>query len=93
MVAAVYGPTTAKDDLWQIALRYKLQNASINQVMLAIVRLNPYAFKDGNVNGLKVGGKLKIPSYPMIMKISPTDATKEVSAHMRAWKDKISISH
>lgn len=92
-VAAMFGPTKDKDDLWQIALKYKPQNASIDQVMIAIVQLNPGAFTQDNINGLKLGTTLKIPSYQAIMSVSKADAAKEVEAHKKAWTDKTPIEH
>lgn len=92
-VAAMFGPTKDKDDLWQIALKYKPQNASIDQVMIAIVQLNPGAFTQDNINGLKLGTTLKIPSYQAIMSVSKADAAKEVEAHKKAWTDKTPIVH
>lgn len=89
----VYGPTKSTDDLWDIALRYKPENASINQVMLGIVRLNPTAFINGNINALKQGVTLKLPSIKTIFLVDKNTAQNEVNAHMGAWKNKQDIEH
>lgn len=89
----VYGPTKSTDDLWDIALRYKPENASMNQVMLGIMRLNPKAFINGNINKLKKGVMLKLPSAQTVMLIDKKTALTEVQAHATAWKNKQSLYH
>src|SRR5690606_11319509 len=57
-----YGPTVATDTLWSIASAVRPDDGvSIQQMMLALVRANPEAFIDGNVNGLRRGVILNIP--------------------------------
>ena len=50
------------DTLWSIASRYKDDNHSMAQVMLAFQRANPSAFNNGNINNMKVGAVLRAPS-------------------------------
>ncbi|KTD67646.1 FimV protein [Legionella santicrucis] len=88
-----YGPTVAQENVWQIAQRYKTSDAILPQVVLAIVGANPDAFTDGNLNGLKVGVRLKIPSAQEFVKVPADLATVEVMAHDKAWNEKISINH
>mgnify|MGYP006077002253 CR=1 FL=1 len=91
--SGVYGPIKKTDDLWDIALKYKPPNASINQVMLGLVRLNPKAFIRGNINELKQGVTLKIPTKQTMFLSNKRSALLEVNAHMNAWKTKENISH
>lgn len=88
-----YGPTVSNENVWQIAQRYKLGDLILQQVVLAIVGANPEAFVNGNLNGLKVGVKLKIPSTQDMLKIPAELATEEVLAHDKAWNEKTSINH
>ncbi len=92
-VAKMYGPTVASDDLWQIAKKNRPQNISINQAMLGIMRMNPKAFLHENINGLKKGVNLKIPTAAVMGDIPKGLAAKEVLAHMSAWKEKRPIKH
>lgn len=60
----LYGPTRANDRLWQIANAYHQTGSktSIQQLMLAIFLANPRAFTNNNMNHLKQGQYLHIPS-------------------------------
>lgn len=89
----VYGPTIANENIWQIAQRYKTSDAILPQIVLAIVGANPDAFTQGNLNGLKVGVRLKIPSAPGFVEVPADLATVEVMAHDKAWNEKTSINH
>lgn len=88
-----YGPTISHDNVWQIAQRYKTSEIILPQVVLALVGANPEAFKDGNLNGLKVGVRLIIPATHEISHVPAELATEEVMAHDKAWNDKSSINH
>jgi pilus assembly protein FimV len=88
-----YGPTITNENVWQIAQRYKTSEVILPQVVLAIVGANPDAFKDGNLNGLKVGVRLVIPSTEEIMQVPADLATEEAMAHDKAWNEKTAINH
>lgn len=88
-----YGPTITNENVWQIAQRYKTSEVILPQVVLAIVGANPDAFKDGNLNGLKVGIRLAIPSTQEILQVPGDLATEEVMAHDKAWNEKTAINH
>ncbi|KTD59241.1 FimV/HubP family polar landmark protein [Legionella shakespearei] len=88
-----YGPTITNENVWQIAQRYKTSAVILPQVVLAIVGANPEAFKDGNLNGLKVGVRLNIPSTEEIMQVPADLATEEAMAHDKAWNEKTAINH
>lgn len=84
-----YGPTTADDHLWFIAQKTRPnRNISKQQMMIAILKANPEAFTDNNVNGLQEGQTLKIPTLEMINTISPVTALIQVSAQNAAWVNK-----
>lgn len=88
-----YGPTVANEDIWQIAQRYTKPGVSADQVILGIVGANSKAFTQGNLNGLKAGEQLQIPSFDEIKTISVDLAQKEVDAHNTAWHHKQAIQH
>lgn len=91
--SATYGPTLANETIWQIAQRYRTPDLTLQQVILAIVGTNPDAFAEGNLNGLKIGSKLEIPSTEDIRKVSATAAKLEVFEHDTAWQAKQPIKH
>lgn len=88
-----YGPTITNENVWQIAQRYKTSEVILPQVVLAVVGENPDAFKEGNLNGLKIGIRLVIPSTREIMEVPAELATEEVMAHDKAWDERSSINH
>jgi len=90
---STYGPVKADENIWQIAQRYKTEHVNLQQLVLAIVGMTPNAFEKGNLNGLKTGAKLTIPSTETVQKIPPVLAKQEVKAHDEAWKDKSEILH
>ncbi|ROR99969.1 pilus assembly protein FimV [Sinobacterium caligoides] len=83
-VAAVqgdFGPTVEHDTLWAIAQRARpSSDVTIQQTMLAIQQANPDAFLNGNINRLKTGQVLKIPSIADIKRRSREQAVREVEA-------------
>ncbi|MFY7697490.1 MAG: FimV/HubP family polar landmark protein [Legionella sp.] len=88
-----YGPSKARETVWQIAQRHKSSDFIAQQIVLAIVGSNPEAFIEGNLNGLKTGSILRIPSTEIIKTISADAARLEVSAHDLAWHEKKPIVH
>src|SRR5699024_9080885 len=52
---STYGPTAPTDTLWRIAQRLQSSRPSITlqQMMLALQKVNPDAFFDNNINALK----------------------------------------
>jgi pilus assembly protein FimV len=84
-----YGPTTSRDTLWNVALATRPDKSiSINQMMMALLNANPDAFRRNNINGLKKGQVLSIPSFSDINSLSKSDATKAVAAQNTAWKNR-----
>ncbi len=85
-MAKVYGPTKSSDHLWRIAAHVKPSRATAQQTMVAILRENPEAFLARNVNGLKTGYYLRIPTAAYIKKISRQRAVNIVHKQNQAWK-------
>lgn len=58
----------------------------MNQVMLAIFERNPQAFMDGNVNRLRQGAELTMPSGDQVRSISAGEADRRIREQMQAWQ-------
>ena len=71
--------------LWGIATRMRPDSRlTMNQTMLAIFEANPQAF-DGNINRLKAGVSLRIPSADDIFQIDRTSAFNEAKRQNDEW--------
>ena len=76
---------TSNDTLWKIASSAALPGVSVEQTMLATVALNPRAFTGGNINGLKAGYVLALPTEAdLSMGIS--DAISAVKSQNSDWQ-------
>ncbi|MEX2962761.1 FimV/HubP family polar landmark protein [Microbulbifer sp. TYP-18] len=83
----VYGPVVANQTLWQIALDSRPdRRLSVQQTMLAIQRLNPEAFIDNNINLLKRGVVLRLPSADDIRNLTRTQAIAQVAVQNDSWR-------
>ncbi len=82
-----YGPVKSGQTLTQVA-RAVLPDSkvSLDQVMVALLAANPNAFVRGNINGLKRGAILRIPSTQQISNRSATDAAAEVRRQIEDWR-------
>lgn len=79
--------TTSKDNLWQLAKRTRDgSRVSIAQQMLAIQRLNPNAFSEGNINGLKSGYLLRIPDFMDAVEVDKASALDAVEGQHSQWR-------
>ena len=83
---ATYGPIDSDDTLWRIADRYRQnKNLSIYQVMVAIYELNKDAFATDNLNTLKNGAMLRLPSERYIARIDAQNAKIKSEQDDDAW--------
>ena len=74
------------ETLSKIAGEVKPATVSLEQMLTALYRENKSAFVDSNMNRLKAGQILRIPSAEEVGKISGQEATQEVKAHVANWK-------
>lgn len=82
-----YGPVQPNETLWVIANRMRPDNSvSVNQMMLALVRDNPQAFYNGNVNQLKAGYVLRIEDPAAMTALSVAQANAEVEHQRAEWQ-------
>jgi FimV-like protein len=85
-VKQAFGPTVVCDDLWQIANQLYDEEITVPQIMIAILKSNPKAFCQDNVNGLFSGVELSIPSVAEIKKIQAEEAALEVKQQNIEWQ-------
>ncbi|MFK3800306.1 FimV/HubP family polar landmark protein [Pseudomonas sp. NPDC088444] len=79
--------TTANNDtLWEIAERVR-NGGTVQQTMLAIQALNPDAFIAGNINRLKKGQVLRLPTPQEATATPQPRALAEVAEQNRAWRE------
>ncbi|MFZ5662889.1 MAG: FimV/HubP family polar landmark protein [Pseudomonadota bacterium] len=80
-----YGPVQAGETLSRIAARLG-EGASLDQTMVALLRANPDAFIDGNVNFLRRGVVLRIPAAEERAAIDAAEATALVRSQIQQWR-------
>ncbi len=78
------------DTLWKIAAAGRPSGASVQQTMLDIQRLNPEAFIGGNINQLKAGYVLRLPTAGDITPQSFEEAVREVERQTQRWQSGVS---
>lgn len=80
--------TSRSDTLWRIAAEVRPGDAvSMEQTMLGLLEANPEAFYDQNINNLKAGYVLRVPSAEEMAAVSQADALAEVRRQNRLWRD------
>lgn len=80
--------TREKDTLWSVAKNSRESaTVTVQQQMLAIVRLNPDAFIAENVNGLKSGYLLRLPELFEASLLTASAALREVKRQYKSWVD------
>ena len=85
----VYGPVQHNDNLWNIAQSIRQGDETVEQVMMALLRYNPDAFIDANVNLLKAGKILRLPKQADVTSLSAGEARKEFMAQTREWRERV----
>lgn len=79
--------TDRNDTLWSIAARTRPSGqVSVQQNMLAIQRLNPDAFINGNINLMKAGYSLRLPDEATASVMTQAQAVATVAAQNDAWQ-------
>jgi pilus assembly protein FimV len=74
------------DTLWRIASgAHPGTRSAVNRAMVSIYQNNPEAF-DGNINVLRSGSLLRIPTANQVQSISAAEASAEVARQYDAWR-------
>lgn len=82
----IYGPVRPNEHLWRIAQQVRSDHrVALSQVMVSLVKANPRAFLYQNVNGLKAGYFLKIPTAQAMHTVSQIQAQRHVFADDQIW--------
>ncbi len=80
------------DTASQIARDIKPSQVSLDQMLVALLRANADAFIDGNLNLIKAGAVLTVPTDEQVAAISETEASRTVIAQSRdfnAFRNKL----
>lgn len=77
------------DTMWSIARRSRPTGTTIQQTMLDIQRMNPEAFIGNNINQLKAGYVLRLPTSSEISDTQFEEAVAEVAQQEQNWQDNV----
>ena len=81
----VYGPVQASDTAWGIARRLRPTGVTMEQMMMALLEANPEAFVDNDINRLRRGRILRVPSMDEIQRRSRAEARAAYRAQQDNW--------
>jgi pilus assembly protein FimV len=85
--SAEYGPVSKGKTLSEIAQEVRPDaSVSIKQMMVALLRANPEAFNDDNINKLKRGSVLRIPARDESTVLSDEQAATMVAEQSASWR-------
>ncbi|MCH4813415.1 type IV pilus assembly protein FimV [Vreelandella neptunia] len=76
------------DTLWGVAERVKPPEASVQQMMVALLEANPEAFPSGNINDMRASQTLRIPDTERILARSHLNADTAITAMNEAWRSR-----
>lgn len=86
LAGETYGPVKKGDTLNKIATETKPDGVSLEQMLVALYRENQGAFAGNNMNRLKTGQILKVPTAGDVGKIEQKEANKEIRTQVADWK-------
>jgi pilus assembly protein FimV len=87
--ATTYGPVKRNETLWQVASRVRPgSDISMEQMMLALQRANPGAFINNNINNLRRGAVLDVPTREEILSLNSAEALSEARRQHAEWRDR-----
>src|SRR5262249_54065469 len=81
-----HGPIQKGETLHKIAEQVKPSSVSMEQMLVALFRENKGAFIKDNMNLMKSGQILKVPTADEVTQIAQADANKEYRTHVNDWK-------
>ncbi|MET0378944.1 MAG: FimV/HubP family polar landmark protein, partial [Spongiibacteraceae bacterium] len=74
------------ETLSQIAAQHRPADTTVQQTMVAIQRANPEAFINSNINLIKSGAVLRLPSADDARAVGAGDATQQIAEQTHAWR-------
>jgi pilus assembly protein FimV len=80
-----YGPVKRGDTLGKIARSVGQGGISLDQMLVLLFRKNAHAFSGRNMNRLKTGKILQLPTSEELAGVTQAAARKEVLAQLRDW--------
>ena len=80
-----YGPVKRGDTLSKIAKEMKSDTVSLEQMLVALYRENKAAFIDSNMNRLRTGQILRVPSASEVVNVTEKDARSEIKVQVSNW--------
>lgn len=80
-----YGKIVRNENLWQISNKVKPAGLTAQQTMMAIKKLNSQAFIHDNINYLREGHILRLPTFEEISEIDAQVAVRMVAEQNRQW--------
>ena len=85
--AGEYGPTQRNETLWNIAKKVRHPGVSMEQMVMSLFDSNPGAFIDSNINNLRVGRVLRVPSREEVLSLgSSSEARAAFRGQMDVWR-------
>ena len=87
-----YGPVKRGDTLSKIAMQYKTDDVTLDQMLVLLFRNNKSAFSGHNMNRLKTGKVLSIPDPSEVAGLPQKEARKEVRlqvADFNAYRERL----
>ncbi|WP_415225890.1 FimV/HubP family polar landmark protein [Psychromonas sp.] len=85
-----YGPITSVETLWGISTKLRPDDSvSIQQTMVAIYKLNPYAFHNGNINKLIPESVIAVPTFEFVQGQTNKEAIALINKYSPRKKAKI----
>tara|TARA_R110001606_G_scaffold8020_3_gene35255 strand:+ start:41410 stop:44325 length:2916 start_codon:yes stop_codon:yes gene_type:complete len=80
---------SASDTMWSIASRNRpAADVSVQQTMMAIQEINSEAFIDGNVNLVREGAVLRLPSADQVRYLPEPEAVSRMADQNRQWRQR-----
>ncbi|MGH8373308.1 MAG: FimV/HubP family polar landmark protein [Gammaproteobacteria bacterium] len=84
-LGADYGPIHRGETLSEIANKLRPSDVTLNQMMIAIYRANPEVFMH-NINRMKAGYVMRVPSLSDVQAITVSEANSEVRTQIQEWR-------
>jgi pilus assembly protein FimV len=73
------------DTMYEIAARYKLADMNLDRMLVALYRANAEKFDGRNMNRIRAGKILRLPTQQEVESVSLTEARREIHAQASDW--------